>query len=498
MNARNVVALFLAAAALAATGTLNYAQNRVEAPTAVSALAPSEQALTLDKEFVFQIRFDRPPRNYRGGTVRAIFTWQSVGSPAPDQPHNSEEEFAVNAQAPMQDGQAIYTMRLDMHDSMALGRWVLTEVVFGRSTPTTLTVTDHVAFELVGPGPISITIDGPSHITAGDEYKVTLGVRALPVNQSKLCKLFLNARLAPLDNKHGTIDVGSFQPEPGALSKEFSVPFNPDFGNAQFQLEVVAGSRIPDSSYQFCKVPPLEGPITLPLTVVPAKDLVSPTSVNVTVNPNQKQLLSGEADRLMAKAARLQAEAQSQKAGSPAKLRDSLNEAILDVDKTEKAFRSASDGPSANEASAEFFDDIRANYLEAQKAFASLSPAPKHDATLLDTKWRLGSGIDTRTTAAVVAAIRHNAKAYAVVAEAGSLAFDIEVKSSPVGATISYGRFGDKSFEQLDEKTNAIIRKRIYAVWYVRFDLPKYKSRTLKCDPFIDSRHLVDAHLEPE
>ena len=78
------------------------------------------------------------------------------------------------------------------------------------------------------------------------------------------------------------------------------------------------------------------------------------------------------------------------------------------------------------------------------------------------------------------------------------MAFDLQVKSTPNGAKVSYGRLGDRVYETLPDKTDAIIKNRSYAIWYVTFELAKYKTKTIKYDPFLDNSHVAEAILEPE
>jgi hypothetical protein len=67
---------------------------------------------------------------------------------------------------------------------------------------------------------------------------------------------------------------------------------------------------------------------------------VTPTSVAVTVNPSQIQLLLGEADRLRAKAQHLDGQLSStDQVGNQALLRTSVQEAVTDVDRTEQTFK---------------------------------------------------------------------------------------------------------------------------------------------------------------
>ena len=112
--------------------------------------------------------------------------------------------------------------------------------------------------------------------------------------------------------------------------------------------------------------------IELPLEVEPFAKLGAPTSVAVTVNPTQAELLTHEAGCLTAKAARLIQQFASPTKRDSARLRDSVNAAIYDVGKTEESFRDAGKGEGESEEAAIFFDDIRRNYRRALDSLSTL------------------------------------------------------------------------------------------------------------------------------
>lgn len=78
--------------------------------------------------------------------------------------------------------------------------------------------------------------------------------------------------------------------------------------------------------------------------------------------------------------------------------------------------------------------------------------------------------------------------AYALVADKESLTFDLEVESTPPGATISYHRRGDP-YKENPSPTNAVINDLPYAIWIVRFQMPGYQEKEIEHDPFRERNH---------
>jgi hypothetical protein len=483
-------------------GPLQTAQAQAVVPSTVRVGAPATQKATLGEELVFLISFNRAPRGYDGGHVTAVFRWESRASALPPQiARRDDDQIEVSASTPMQDGTSNYALYLKLYDSMALGKWSLAEIRFGDSSSTVLPVKESVSFELIGPDPVQIDLSSPSVVHAGDSFQVSVSLRALPKNQSPNCILFINANLRSVDGKSGSFDLGTFQPKAGELTHTFPpFKFKSDLGSAKFAVQTYVGARIPDSSYQGCKVPPVEGNTSAALEVEPSANLVAPTSVDVTVNPTQVEILKVEAERLGQKASALEQVAKTKQGLDPDQLRESVIVALRDVERTERSFNEARKQPSIPDAVNVFFDDIRHSYGEARKTLSvdERLPVDAGASIELASFSRATRGPGKHGDNVVIASIRRNAAAYSTVAAAGSMTFDIEIRSFPAGATVSYAKYADDEFELMDDKTNTILRNRPYAVWFVKFELAKHKTQTIKCDPYADSRHLVEAQLEPE
>jgi hypothetical protein len=98
---------------------------------------------------------------------------------------------------------------------------------------------------------------------------------------------------------------------------------------------------------------------------------------------------------------------------------------------------------------------------------------------------------------AILPAFEQNELAYKVVADTGSLTFDLEVNTAPEGADVSYRRRGD-SFEKLQNKTNSSIKALTYAIWFVRFEKTGFRTEEREHDPFHEQNHVINVELQPE
>lgn len=248
-----------------------------------------------------------------------------------------------------------------------------------------------------------------------------------------------------------------------------------------------------------CRYPLLLGNPKFAFEIEPAKGLVTPSSVAVIVNPSQAQLLLGEADRLRAKANQLKQEINSEHLiAGQALLRESVKEAIADVDKTETTFKQRGLEPSSSGKVDAFFDDIRLSYGEALQAVSDGSgkirqtePGFVHARLVLGDK----SAVSRSASDAVIASILHNADAYDVVALSKAITFNLDVNSTPQGATISYRRRGEE-FETLDRKTNSRIENITRAVYTIRLQMKGYEDVCTDFDAMNSTRSSVDLELK--
>jgi len=233
--------------------------------------------------------------------------------------------------------------------------------------------------------------------------------------------------------------------------------------------------------------------------VTPDPHLILPTSAEVTVNLDQKQLLRREAGRLQGRIQQLKstvseyAHANAQGGIKPILRQDLV--AAEDALKTTEAEFSKLATVEGQQANAKvFFDDLRQSYervISHLGTFRSAFGAQGRLVLVADTD-KYGT---EPLLALALRPMEQNELAYTVVADGGSLTFDLEVDSTPEGATVSYFRKGDSPRVNPDE-TRTIIPKLPYAIWTVRFDKPGYKTEEREHDPFREPNHVVHVNLE--
>lgn len=82
-----------------------------------------------------------------------------------------------------------------------------------------------------------------------------------------------------------------------------------------------------------------------------------------------------------------------------------------------------------------------------------------------------------------------SAAAYSAVAASESLTFNLEVRSTPAEATVTYRRTGDP-YQPHPDPTSTTLKNLLYAVWAVRAEL-KGKVQEKEHNPYVDSNHVV-------
>jgi hypothetical protein len=97
----------------------------------------------------------------------------------------------------------------------------------------------------------------------------------------------------------------------------------------------------------------------------------------------------------------------------------------------------------------------------------------------------------------VLRALEQNELAYSIVADSGRLTFDLDVKSVPTGAVISYKRRGD-DYRRNADPTDATIKALPYAIWVVQFQKTGYQNEEREHDPFREPNHVltIELHLK--
>lgn len=97
------------------------------------------------------------------------------------------------------------------------------------------------------------------------------------------------------------------------------------------------------------------------------------------------------------------------------------------------------------------------------------------------------------------ALLNYNTNAYTVIAENGSLTFNLVVNSTPQqGSTISFKRKGDPDYTPNGNETNTTIENLVFAEWYVRVELKGYLPKEKLHNAWREKNHFLLFELEPE
>jgi hypothetical protein len=512
--------LKLRIAAVGLTGVLSLvvvAQDtgsRLVTPSTASVSASEHPRLVSGEAFPFLLQLDPAPRGYEGWG-RIFYTFRKADSAFS---MGSVERWA-RGEAELHDGQASYSLSLPITDEMLPGAWILVSVTLGGpNVRTPVSILDNVTFEIPPVPPVMIHIQPPGSARAGHLFTFKITIDEYPKRVRQGCPLALSGvlRSAGLNGRRGqpgefAVNLNPIELKPDQLSYDMSGSFDPDLPGGPWQGEIrISGSlaprllpapvpgRGPDCP---SRVPSLEGDVRFPFTVEPA-DLVTPISASVIVNPSQIELLLYEADRLKAKVQRLRQQLSSENmAANQALLRDSVKEAMADLDRTEAAYKENEDKgmpPSYAQAVNVFFGDIRLNYREALKFLEKNSALQRQtgprlvlvNSVLADSAPRLNPALEVG-----VASILHEAKAYDVLASSKTFYFNLDVFSEPKGATISYRQRGEE-YHPLDHETDWRIENLIRAVYLVRLQKPGYEDNVVTFDAIDSTSTSINIHLK--
>jgi len=253
------------------------------------------------------------------------------------------------------------------------------------------------------------------------------------------------------------------------------------------QLKFSAGSKMYDLHF---------APVSF--KVLANAGLIIPSSAEVAITPSQVQLLRREATRLQLQIEHLKAEFSGTRSNRIASdtLRKRVQEEIKSLQETASKFQTLSATERKTDVSDVFFADLQSSYTEVLSA---LSEAAEHEREppLLRRVSREQKPSVPKYTLAALAVFRvyeHNELAYTLVADTGSLTFDLAVSSSPEGATVSYKRRGDQ-YKISPDPTNSVMKALPYAIWTIRFQKPGFREVEVEHDPFRESNHIVTALL---
>jgi len=485
---------------------------RIVTPSSASVTAEGSQRLFSGQDFNFTLQFDKAPQDHRGGEIN--YQFDNVRYSKPFNPMDLMGRISKSGKTELIDGRADYkNLKLHITDLMLPGTWKLVKVTLGRRVQTPVSIPDNITFEIPEMPPVAVSIDAPSSVRAGQQFKVKFTLDKYPQELTEGCVLWLSVNLPqasrPITPANG-VPMNAIELKPDQHSYEMSGSFDTEFpgGTWQGEMRILANRPSSDSAYQpspkledFCRAPRLErdvrleGAVRFTLLVEPDLDLVTATSVAVIVNSSQIQLLLAEAERLRAKYQDLKKRLNSENmAASQDILRDSIKTALDDLDKTEAEYKKRGKDPSPPQAVDIFFDDIRLNYKNARKDLANTPAQVLQAGPRLQRVGLVEGGGSLRLnppSEAVLASILHEANAYYAAASSGYVTFNLQVYSVPEGATISYRLMGDKyevSPRVTDSKIENLpigkycirLQKEGYADWEGPYDAPRETERSIK------------------
>jgi hypothetical protein len=240
----------------------------------------------------------------------------------------------------------------------------------------------------------------------------------------------------------------------------------------------------------------------LPFQVVANMDLVFPASAQVAVNPSQVQLLRTEITRLQMRLQALKASVAGAKEPLSAQnvnvLRSSVETELKVLQETEDRFNKLNAHETTGDTVEVFFDDLSLSYKDVLTRLQQNRSSYQSNPTVVAARWFPSSsenlGYPLKAQAVFRVFEQHEA-AYMLVSDTGSLTFDLEVKSVPVGAEISYHRRGDP-YQEFSSTTNSVIKALPLAIWYVRFRKQGFQEREIEHDPYAEPNHVAFVELK--
>jgi hypothetical protein len=178
-------------------------------------------------------------------------------------------------------------------------------------------------------------------------------------------------------------------------------------------------------------------------------------------------------------------------------LRTNIDEALKALDQTEAEFESRATAKDQSNLAKTFFSDLRLDYETVDMDMGRHSASWNEGGQLLTAAFPAKAKSDSVYPILAQAALRAfegNELAYNIVAEAGSLTFDLKVASNPSGAVVSYHRRGDPP-HQCPDPTTTMIPSLPYAIWFVRVEKQGYKAQEREHDAIRSTDHVVNVEL---
>lgn len=343
---------------------------------------------------------------------------------------------------------------------------LLVRASFARQT------SDSVSVEL------TIKVTAPRSVRAGETFPVHIELNApVRVPRGYIIIGFLNS-------KEQVGLSGNLEASPDKTSYDIPIEIPNDAPEGIYTLNTVQVGSADGMHHAQLKFEPQS------IEVIQPASFTLPSEAKVSINLSQKQLLRSAAIAVQHKIESLKAALVALQANSsPVPI---LRQNVIDADKalstTEIEFLELS--PTAEKANAKvFFEDLHKTYELASKQLKA-GPLTRPVAFRGNANPE-NSGLES----IVLRAFEHNELAYDVVADTGSLVFDLDVRTVPVGAKVSYGKRGDSTFVPLQDETNSVIKSLPYAIWIVRFEKDGYQSARTEHNPFTDKNHVLTVEL---
>lgn len=504
--------------------------SNLQTPNTASVSASEHLLLLPGKTHIFELTFDKPTPDYQGqGSITYCFT--RVEGP------DSSARYGVVGdptghclKAEVHDGQADYPLPLTVNGDMPSGKWRLTGItIVGRNSQSPVSILGDVTFEVHNSHAVVVHLEPQGSAKAGQPYTLKITVDGYPKDLPHGCGLTLSGSVhavtqgGPARTVGEQTTIGQIELKPDLHFYEATFPFDPDLRSSPWQGVIsidksfrpdplppgsdpglAQSGRFQAQLWQQCPLPPFEGQLHFAFNLE-AAGLAVPTSATVIVNPSQIDLLRAEANNLRVRAEHLRVQLNSgSAAANQALLLKNIEEAMVDLDRTEAAYEERQDKgapPSYARVERVFFDDIRFNYSEVLKSLRKDSALLRQTGPRLVFVDSVMGGSAPHLTPALglgVGSILHEADAYYTVVSTKSMTFNLRLISHPDGAAISYKRLGDRSYETYPNATDSKIENLPRAVWYVLLQKTGYADWDGHYDGTKDSEDILDAHLVPK
>lgn len=470
------------------------------------------------QQFLFKLLLDQTQNGYKGPGLIS-YQFHKVGSTLP-QDYSKYDQLDSSGSAPLHDGQ-VNPLSLLISDEMSPGTWKLTDVtIVEQNDRLPVSILGNVTFEILPSPPMVIHIHAPGSVKPGQRFSFNITIDEYPKGLPKGCGLMLSGVLHSAELK-GQPDLNAYQVPlndivltPDQLSYDMSGLFDPDLPSGPWQGDVHIGLYLPQPTsigaaerYSIL-LPQCRHIISLHEVeekfsfTLEASELLTPNSATVIVNPSQRELLRAKADILRAKVQRLKQQLSSENTTTnQVLLRNSVQEELKDLDKTEATYKEKEDKgspPSYTKAANTFFDDIRLSYNEALKALTTDSAQVRESGprlVLVSTILASSAPRLSHASEVVLACFMYTANVFNLAASVGTMTRDLEVHSIPQGATVTYWQKLDPEPKILDEVTNTTIRDLYRARYTIRFKKPGYKETVIQFNAD-STEQRITAYLE--